>query len=210
MKNFNSMSKAVSLVAGVLILSACGSASSRDLSTSTASSNTSGTTTTTTTTGTGNIYNLPAAPQQRIQLSGNNGGAFSKTLNFSTSKTLKVKVEALSAPNLTINGYTNWVFPYGCMRVSVTVNGSTRSSKILKVSGSTPGPECTDAPSSDIIDFSDITTGSGPVTVTFSNAEYDNCRYYNPMQYGCGMSAVWQNHQVALNSTVQTDGTYMQ
>jgi len=46
--------------------------------------------------------------QQSVQLSGNNGGAFSKVLNFTTSRTLKVKVEALSAPNLTVPGYTNW------------------------------------------------------------------------------------------------------
>jgi hypothetical protein len=145
-----------------------------------------------------------------IQLSGNNGGAFSKVLNFSTSRTLKVKIEALSAPNLTVPGYTNWVFPYGCMRVTVTVNGSTRATQILKVSGVQAGPECTNSPTSDTLDFSNITTGNGPVTVTISNAEYDNCRYYNPMAYGCGMSAVWQNHQVRLNATVQVDGTYME
>ena len=206
--------KIISLFMSLIALSACGSQSSRDLPLSSASSDTSGSTTTTTTTttanNTGNIYNLPAAQQQQVQLSGNNGGAFSKTLNFSTSHTLKVKVEALSAPNLTISGYTNWVFPYGCMRVTVTVNGSTRTSKILKVAGGQAGPECVNSPTTDTIDFSDITTGNGPVTVTFSNGEYDNCRYYNPMAYGCGMSAIWNNHQVRFNSTVQVDGTYMQ
>ena len=196
----------------VVLTAACGSQSSRDLpltTTSNDSSNTSTNTSYTTSTG-GNIYNLPAATQQMVQLSGNNGGAFTKTLNFSTSRTLKVKVEALSAPNLTVNGYTNWVFPYGCMRVTVTVNGSTRTSKILKVEGSQTSSICANAPTSDIIDFSDITTGNGPVTVSFSNAEYDNCRYYNPMAYGCQMSAVWQNHQVRMNATVQVDGTYME
>ena len=208
MKNLNGVSKAVSLIAGVLILSACGSQSSRNVALSSSADSSSSTSTTTAVTGTGNIYNLPAATQNRVQLSGNNGGAFSKTLNFSTSRKLRVKVEALAAPNFTLNGYTNWVAAYGCMRVTVTVNGSTRSTKILKVAGLT-GPECTGAPSSDIIDFSDITTGNGPVTVTFSNAEYDNCRYYNTLQYGCGMKAVWQNHQEALNATVETDNTYM-
>lgn len=196
----------------VVLTAACGSQSSRDLpltTTSNDSSNTSTNTSYTTSTG-GNIYNLPAATQQMVQLSGNNGGAFTKTLNFSTSRTLKVKVEALSAPNLTVNGYTNWVFPYGCMRVTVTVNGSTRTSKILKVEGSQTSSICANAPTSDTIDFSDITTGNGPVTVSFSNAEYDNCRYYNPMAYGCQMSAVWQNHQVRMNATVQVDGTYME
>ena len=123
---------------------------------------------------------------------------------------MKVKVEALSAPNMIVPGYTNWVAPYGCMRVSVTVNGSTRTSKILKVAGVTQNnSECMNAPSTDTIDFSDITTGNGPVTVTFSNSEYDNCRYYNILAYGCGMVAVWQNHLIRFNSTVQVDGTYL-
>ena len=209
MKNLSVSLKTASLVFSVLVLSACGSQSSINTPLSTTSSNTTATATPTPTNTGGNIYNLPAAHQQQIQLSGNNGGAFSKTLNFSTSRTLKVKVEALSAPNLTVPGYTNWVFPYGCMRVTVTVNGSARTSQILKVAGIQAGPECVNSPSSDIIDFSDITTGNGPVSVTFSNAEYDNCRYYNPMSYGCGMSAIWQNHQVRFNSTVQVDGTYM-
>jgi len=210
MKNFN----AISLVISVLVLSACGSQSSSTNTplSSTASNDTTGSASATPTpanTG-GNIYNLPAALQQQIQLSGNNGGAFTKSLSFSTSRTLKVKVEALSAPNLTVPGYTNWVFPYGCLRVDVTVNGSTRSSQILQVAGLQAGPECANSPTFDVIDFSDVTTGSGSVSVTFSNPEYDNCRYYNPLQYGCGMSAVWQNHQVRFNATVQTDGTYMQ
>ncbi len=207
MKNF----KIVSLVLSVMVLSACGSNSARDNLTTTSANNTGSTSTTTTTTGSGNIYNLPAAYQNQVQLSGNNGGAFSKSYTFDTSRKLRVKVEALSAPNLTVPGYTNWVFPYGCMRVTVTVNGSTRTSKILKVAGTTQATaECVNAPSTDIIDFSNVTTGSGQISVTFSNAEYDNCRYYNPMAYGCGMSAVWQNHQVRFNASVETDGTYME
>lgn len=205
--------KIISLFAAVLALSACGSSSSRDLQLISTSDNTTGNNNNTNPNipnGTGNIYNLPAAPQQRVQLSGNNGGAFSKSLSFTTDHTLRVKVEALSAPNLTISGYTNWVFPYGCMRVSVTVNGSTRTSKILKVSGGQAGPECQGAPSTDTLDFSNVMTGSGQVTVTFSNAEYDNCRYTYPLQYGCGMTAVWMNHQVAFNATVQVDNTYME
>lgn len=215
MKKLNSYA----LMAGLLVLTACGSQSSQDVPLVNTSNNTSGTNTTGNNnnggtnygnTGSGNIYNLPAAQQEMIQLSGNNGGAFSKILNFSTSRTLKVKVEALSAPNLTVNGYTNWVFPYGCLRLTVTVNGSTRTTKVLRVDGTPTSSICANAPTSETLDFSNITTGNGPVTVTFSNAEYDNCRYYNPMAYGCGMSAVWQNHQVRFNSTVQVDGTYME
>jgi len=203
MKNFKNMS----LVFGLMILSACGSQSSRDqLQVTTTANNTTGNNWNN---GSGNVNNLPAAQQDVVQLSGLNGGASSQTYNFSTSQILRVKVEALAAPHLTINGYSNWVFPYGCMRVNVTVNGSTKMTKILRVDG-LDDSKCKGAPTSEILDFSGIMTGSGPVTVTFSNAQYDNCRYYNPLAYGCDMTAVWQNHQVSLNATVQTDGTWME
>ena len=205
------LSKTLSLVIGVLILSACGSQSSSTLGGTTSANSTSSSSTTSTSSGSGNYNNQPNAASQYVQLSGNNGGAFSKTLYFQTSRTLKVKVNALSAPNLTINGYTNWVFPYGCMSVSITVNGVTRTSGVMQVPGVTQtSSQCMNAASSAVIDFSDITTGNGPITVTYNNAQYDNCRYYNPMAYGCVLSTVWQNHQVAFNTTVQTDGTYMQ
>jgi ABC-type Fe3+-hydroxamate transport system substrate-binding protein len=200
----------ITLIMGLVVLSACGSKSSKTAPLTSSASNTSTTPALTTQNPVGNVGNLPAAAQQMVQLSGSNGNAFSKSYNFFTSQTLKVRVEALSAPNLLIPGYTNYVFPYGCMRVTVTVNGSTRTSKILKVAGTQASAECQNAPSVDTIDFSDITTGNGPVVVTFSNAEYDNCRYYDPRAYGCSMSAVWQNHQVRFNATVQVDGTYMQ
>jgi len=207
MKNLN---KAVSLIVGVLILSACGSQSTSTTTAGTTAANNTGVATATPTP-TGNINNEPNATEEYIQLSGNNGGAFSKVLNFQTSRTLRVKVEALSAPNLTINGYTNWQFPYGCMAVSITVNGVTRSSGTISVGGITDST-CPNAPSSAIIDFSDITTGNGAIQITYSNAQYDNCRYYNNMAFGngCPLIAVWQNHQVAFNTTVQVDGYYMQ
>jgi hypothetical protein len=203
MKNFKKMP----LVLGLMILSACGSQSSRDqIQISNSSNNTSNNWNNN---GGGNVNNLPAASEQVVQLSGLNGGADTKSYQFNTSQILKVKVEALAAPNLTVSGYTNWNFPYGCMRVNVTVNGSTKLTKILRVDGINSS-KCKDAPTSEILDFSGIVTGYGPVTVTFSNAQYDNCRYYNPLAYGCDMSATWQNHQVALNATVQTDGTWME
>lgn len=200
------------MLAGLLILTACGSQSSREVPLTSTSNNFANPSPTPIYNNGGNIYNLPAAPQQMIQLSGLNGNAFSRDLTFSTSRTLKVKVEALSAANLIIPGYTNWIFPYGCLRISVKVNGSTRQTKILRVASADQAStsECKNAPTSEILDFSDITTGNGPVTVTFSNSEYDNCRTYDPMKYGCSMKAVWQDHQVRLNATVQVDGTWMQ
>ena len=210
MKNLNN---AVCLILSVLALSACGSSvSSTTSGSNTAASNTANSNpyATPTPNNGGNIYNLPAAPEQTVQLSGNGGGSFSKSLYFQTSRTLKVKIEALPAPNMTVGGYTNWVFVYGCMSVSVTVNGVTQTTSILQVAGmAQPSSECSGSASSTTLDFSNVTTGNGPITVTMSNPNYDNCRYYSPSAYGCGMTAVWQNHQVAFNATVQTDATYM-
>jgi len=209
MKNLN---KVISLVAGVLVLSACGSVSSSTSATGTtaANSTSAASTTTTTTTTTSNVNNLPAAGEDYIQLSGLNGGASSASLQFNTDRTLVVQISALSAPNFTLVGYTNWVEPYGCMSVNITVNGITRGSGVLQVPGVTQNnSECMNAPSSVMVDFSDVTTGDGPVTVTFSGAQYDNCRYTNPDAYGCALTAVWQNHQAAFNAAVQTDGTYL-
>ena len=159
----------------------------------------------------GNIYGLPAASQQRVELGGNNSAEFKKTLSLMTSRTLKVKVKPLAAPNITVPGYTNWVFPYGCVSVSVTVNGMTRGTQVLRVEGVAQGQssQCANAPTSQVLDFTDVMTGTGQTVVEFSNANYDNCRYYWNLNYGCGMSAIWQNHRVALDATVQIDGTWM-
>ena len=211
MKNINLILTVMSTVA----LTACGSTSMRESSAVVAGSSTttgSGTGLGSGTGGTGgNTYNLPAASQQRIELGGNSSVDFQKTLTFMTSRTLKVKIKPLPAPNIVVPGYTNWVFPYGCMSVSVTVNGMTRGTQVLKVEGVAQGQttQCANATTSKVLDFTDFMTGTGSTVVVISNANYDNCRYYWPLNYGCGMSAVWQNHRVAMDSTVQVDGTWM-
>lgn len=200
------------LIAAVA-LTACGSQSMRESVSSLGgqTGNTGGSQTGSTGNTGGNIYNLPAASQLRVELGGNNSADFKKTLTFMTSRTLKVKIKPLAAPNITVPGYTNWVFPYGCMSVSVTVNGMTRGTQVLRVEGVAQGStsQCKDAPTSQVLDFTDVMSGTGPTVVEISNANYDNCRYYWPMNYGCGMSAVWQNHRVAMDTTVQVDGTWM-
>jgi len=216
MKNLKSKSwiSLISTAGAALMLSACGSQSTNSLYTGSATGTTSGSTTSGYSYQTGdsttdqNLYNLPAAPEQRIELSGQNGTDPSKTLAVSTSHTLKIKITPLAAPNITESGYTNWVFPYGCLQVTVVANGMTQTTQVLKVSG-TNSSTCSSAPSYQVLDFSNQVSGSGSVNVTAQNPNYDNCRYYWPLYYGCSMSAVFQTHRVAFNMQIQTDNTYM-
>jgi hypothetical protein len=148
----------------------------------------------------GNIYNLPLATENTVQLSGVNGAAFTKALTFNTSThTLKVKIKPLSAPG--------GIFPYDCITVFVAVNGVFKDTVVLRVSGVSPSGQCVNAPTSQTLDYSNLMTG-GPVTVTISNPQSNNCRN-NPTNFGCGMTPALQNQKVALRATVQVDGTYM-
>ena len=214
MKNF----KSFGFIAAVIVLSACGSQSTRDQwNYNNGDGTTTGSTTGTTGIQTGdnnqNVGNLPPAPEQRVELSGQNGSNpnYSISLNggSGTSRTLRVKITPLSAPNVTIPGYSNWVFPYGCLQVTVVVNGITKMTQVLRVNGMAQSSQCANAPTYEILDFTNQMTGSGNVTVTVQNAVYDNCRYNWPMYYGCYMSQVWQNHRVAMNVQIQTNGTWM-
>jgi hypothetical protein len=202
--------KASMLIASLLALTACGSTTATSTSTlgSTAASVTS---TTTTTASVGNIYDLPDANSYVASINGQGGAVPTVTYSVQTSRTLLVKVSPLSAPNLTLAGYTNWVFPYGCMSLQVTVNGVTKSTGILQVPGVTQSSDsvCANSPTFAVLDFSNDVSGNGASSVKISNADYDNCRYVNPLTYGCGMSAIFQTHIVSSDITIQTDGTYM-
>ncbi len=201
------------LVSSILVM-ACGSSSTRDFTVSgLGDPGTGGSGTSTTGPGTtGNIYNLPLAPEFEAVITGTNGSQPTATQSYGTSQLVRVKVTPRSAPNLLNSTYQNWVFPYGCLRLRVTVNGVTRSTNVLKVGDMVQGANspCANASESQILDFSNTTTGSAPISVTISNADYDNCRQYWPMNYGCYMSAVFANHVVGATIAVQTDGTYLE
>lgn len=218
MKKFGNMTVAMGLMA---ILSACGSQSSRDqvvLNTSNNSTNTNNNT------GTGNIQGLPPAPESNHKLTGTNGSQpNSDAYNISTSMLLKVKVTAGPAAYNTVN--TNYINPYGCFRVKVTayIGNSTvvKTSEILRVDGLSNNSKCPNAPTSQVFDFTPYTTGnSAPITVRFSNAEYDNCwnstsyytngAFYGGNYYGCDMKPLYYSHAATFNATIQTDGYYME
>ncbi len=193
-----------------IVLSACGSQTAKQTSTSAATTTPTGTSTTTGNQ-TGNIYNLAQAPEFDAQINGAGGAVTSVSQTLATSRTLKIKVTPLSAPNVTLPGYTGWVFPYGCLRLQVKVNGTTQTTKILRVGSEQQGAtsQCANAPTYQVLDFTNAMTGNGPITVTVSNAEYDNCRYTWPMNYGCSMSAIFKNHIVDATIATQVDNTYM-
>ena len=211
MKTTNFIFGSFAMIAAGLTLMGCGSQSMKESSTALNGLNGNQTGVISTPIPTGNVYGLPGAPQQRVTLGGNNSTAYTQTLTFQTSRTLKIKIKPLPAPNITVPGYTNWVFPYGCVSVTVTVNGMTRGTQTLRVEGVAQGQtsQCANAPTSQTLDFTDVMTGTGTTQVVFGNANYDNCRQYWPLNYGCSMSAIWQEHKVALDTTVQVDGTWM-
>ena len=157
----------------------------------------------------GNIYNLPAAPSYSAKINGVAGAVPSVTYAIQTARTLKVKITPLSAPNMTLPGYTGFVFPYGCLQLQVTVNGVTQTTQVLSV-GTTSSATCAGAPQSQVLDFTNDVTGNGITNVTISNATYDNCRAWgNTFSYGCSMSALFANHVAAATAQIQGDGYYM-
>jgi hypothetical protein len=201
MKNLKLLSSIGTLA---ILVSACGSTSSINAVTANSTSSS------TTTTSTGNALNLPAAYSTSATITGATGATPLFTYNTSTSKTLKVKIKPLPATNLQIAGYTNYVFPYGCLSVNITVNGVTRATQPLRVDGMNTSTQCANNADFQVIDFSDITTGSGATKVTVGAGVYDNCRNQsNPFLYGCYLSAVWQNQIADFTVTVENDQTYM-
>jgi hypothetical protein len=217
------------VLASVLMV-ACGSSSTRDFTTSGLGGGTTGGSTSGSTSGSGggNIYNLPLAPEFQAVLTGSTGQQPTVSQSYGTSHLIRVKVTPNSAQNLLNTTYQNWVFPYGCLQLKVTVNGIVRQTQVLKVANvyQEPNSPCANAPESEILEFSNSASGALPVDVTVSNAVYDNCRGLDPMDYGgtcnpyfnglywvtpsAGMKAVFANHVVAATIAVQTDGTYLE
>jgi hypothetical protein len=202
MKKFNVMAV---MAAGVL-LAACGSSSTRD-STITGSgfNNSSGNTSV------GNIYNLPQAPEYIAKISGPSGSYPSQSYSVGTSRTLRVKVTPLSAPNMAIAGYGSWNFAYGCAAVQVYVNGTAQMTQMLRVGSvaQSANSPCANAPTYQILNFDNAMSGGTSVSVIVTNAQYDNCRTKDPSAYGCAMKAVWTNHFVGANIAIQTDNTWL-
>ena len=195
----------------IWIMTGCGSTTARD-STAGISSTTSSASSSNISPG--NISNLQDAKITRIAINGPQSSIVngrSQTITVQTSRTLKVKVTAVGAPRLTLEGYTGWVFPYGCLRLQVKVNGQFKYTDILRVDGVASGntAACAGAPSHQVLDFTNDVTGNGTTSVVVSDPEYDNCRDNWPLHYGCQMSPIFKDHIVAADIQIQTDNLYM-
>lgn len=214
--------KILSAFTGIILLSACGSQVSRDGMTAATGAANSGFGSGYQTGAGGNTGTLRQAREFVAQINGSNGASPNASYPnpndpnpsdriFQTSRTMRVKVTPLPAPNLTLNGFTNWVFPYGCVSLRVSINGTTQSTQVLRVDGVTQGPNspCKDAPTSQVLNFDNAMTGNGNVYVNVHDASYDNCRYSWPLKYGCDMSAIFATHAVAANIAMQNDGSYL-
>ena len=220
-------------VLAALGLTACGSSSTRDFTTSGLGGGSGGTTGGSTggsIGGGGNVNNDPLAPEFTAVLTGATGPQPVAQQSFGTSHMLRVKVTPLSAQNLLPSSpYPNWVFPYGCLQLKVTINGIARQTQVLRVANvyQEPNSPCANSPESQVLEFSNSSNGAAiPADVTVSNAVYDNCRGLDPMDYGgtCspyfnglywvtpspGMKPVFANHVVAATIAVQVDGTYLE
>ncbi len=201
-------------------LTACGT-SATQTSATTSGGNSQGNGNGTVTTGTGNWQGLPPAWEQQVVLSGNLGPypTASFTVHSGTSAMLKVKIEPANAPNMIIDGYEAYNFPYGALQFDVTVNGAPYgTTPPIQVPGANSGgaPDTNGSSTGTfwVHDFSQVAAlGGGQATITLSHAFYDNCRYGYTMEYGtfygCMMQQVFQYHMVAAKVFVQTDGTWM-
>ena len=208
-----------SLVLIAALASACGSQSEHITDLGTGNGNQTGGNSTPTPTPGQNPNGLPVAPSTDFNITGATGTDPIVTFSEVTDTVLRIKVKPLPAPNITVSGYSNRVIPYGCVSLRVTVNAVPRSTKVMKVEGVTESPfsQCKDAPTSDTLDFSDVLSAQGPVSIKIEAANYDNCRlnvsqfgYYGYMYYGCSMSQVWQNHRVAGSVQIQTNSYWME
>ena len=221
------MIKILSLGFCVVALAACGTSSSQTAQSNSSSSNSTGSTGVST--GSGNWQNLPPAWSEQVYISGVGGPYQSTTITLSptahpgalsvyqgTSNLLKVKVQPLSAPNMVLDGYQQYNFPYGCLQMNVTVNGAVQTTSGSNGAGiKVPGagdndPLCKTSATYQVLDFSqEVALGGGPISVTINQGVYDNCRQSNTWLYGCFMAAIFQNHVAAAKVTIQTNGTYM-
>ncbi len=154
----------------------------------------------------GNWMNLPLAPNFTDTIY---GSASAQHGGFNPSAQFRVKITP--QPAVSLPQAPGWTFPYGCVSVTVRVNNVTQTTAVLRVAGVTQNPnsQCANAPTSQILDFSNAMTGANSVSVRVSNPQYDNCRTNQPHQYGCSMSAVWTGHVVRIRTDVQPDGYWL-
>jgi hypothetical protein len=151
---------------------------------------------------------------QDIQITGEGGARPSVSLSAPAAHMLLVKITPMQAPHLEVPGYENYTFPYGCIQLSVTVNGTSQKTKILRVEGmgQSEFSPCKNAETSQELNFSNYARTDGNQVIAISNALYDNCRETNPLYYGCKrledketkLTPLFITHEVKENVSIQS------
>ncbi len=156
-----------------------------------------------------------------FSVTGANGTAPTYTTGaINTDNILVVRINAGPAGQLSVPGfYSNFTANYNCVSYNVTVGGRTVTTQTLAPQGSnssyTASNQCPGAPSSQVINFSDrLSPGHGNMFVQVSNARYDfYCElYFQGMLSGqynmyCPLRTVYQTHTVTGSLDIQVNGT---
>lgn len=136
-----------------------------------------------------------------------------ETPEIYTDSILRVKVIAGQSANMTLPGYQAYSFPYGCVQYTVTVRGRSVRTDVLRVEGG-DSSDCPNAPTEQIIDFSERVNGGEPVTVQVDRAKYNlYCRlWWYGYIYGysnlyCPTRTVYRTHYVSGDLAIEVNGT---
>jgi hypothetical protein len=142
-----------------------------------------------------------------FELNGTTAQAVFTTDAIDSDSIFRVRITAGAAGPLVYPGYSNWSLPYGCVKYTVTVNGRSVVTNMLKVEGE-DNYLCPDAKSSQVIDFSDRLGGPSGVTVRVSNPMNDwKCQLWDSMkassQQGWGPDPYWVLGPRSLNCVLK-------
>ncbi|MCM2323646.1 MAG: hypothetical protein NDJ90_10340 [Oligoflexia bacterium] len=201
------------------LLSACGanpyheSAMEEETTVPGASTSTPDTSTDTSGTGTTTTSDLLPSLKYSFSVTGSKGTKPAYSVTVNTDNLLKVKITAEAAAPQTMSGFTA---NYGCVTYIVTALGEPVYTETL-TTGAANNFNCRNAPTSQVIDFSDrLQPGHGAVSIEVRASQYDfywNTCVANPWAYpyGCQMYYplynVYQNHQVRGKLAIQVNGT---
>lgn len=136
-------------------------------------------------------------------VSGPSGGAPGFSASVRATRYLSVTVKA-GVSGYAISGLPEAHVGFNCEMFTIRANGVSRNVFVKRTSytdvyrGLVGYDPCQNADTSATVDFSnDLKGDTEPVTVTVSNAYYDNCRLYGDLLHGgCPLSQVYRTHPV--------------
>ncbi|MCM2279508.1 MAG: hypothetical protein NDJ89_15640 [Oligoflexia bacterium] len=157
--------------------------------------------------------NLLPSLKYSFDVTGSKGSKPVYSVTVQTDNLLKVKLTSEAAGAQTLSGFTA---NYDCVTYTISALGNSVTTSTLSAGG-TVSVNCPNAPTNQVIDFSDrLQPGHGPVTIEVRADRYDfyyksclsqpwlygwNCMYYYPLYN------VYQNHIVRGKLAIQVNGT---